>query len=127
MEQRPAIMSKSMMISATERSKQQVQRWIDLAKRVEQDVDKPKRLERHECKACFYSQRVGGAAITSRKCMCCDTSQTYGSTNTDVLCVKCAKEHALCKHCGGDLELRERRRNWPIKPTLDEKECNNVE
>lgn len=113
MNQRPLLMSKGTLIGATERAKQRVQDWIDLANAATNDTRHAQRIASHECKACFYSSRMGGAAITTRNCMCCSQPQTYGSTNTDVLCLPCAKEGSLCKHCGADLELRTRRRNWP--------------
>ena len=39
----------------------------------------------------------------------------YSSTNTDRLCMDCAKKHHLCKHCGGDISMRARRKDWPEK------------
>lgn len=113
MQQKKAIMSKSLMIGATETASRRVKSWLDLARKVTEDSDKAARLERQECKGCFYSSRMGGAAMTSRDCMCCDKSQLFGSTNTDVLCQPCAVAESLCKHCGGDLELRTQRRKWP--------------
>jgi hypothetical protein len=69
------------------------------------------RLKKGECRTCFYirNSRIGGAAMTSRPCGICGWDQMYGSTNTDVLCMKCAEIHKLCKYCGGDLEMRTRR------------------
>jgi len=45
--------------------------------------------------------------------MCCGKDQLYGNTRTDALCLECAQETMLCKHCGGDRELRTERRDWP--------------
>lgn len=114
MQQRPAIMSKNTMVGATERAKSRVAEWVRLAEDVINDTRRAERKTRHECKACFYSSRIGGAAMTTRPCMCCGADQLHGSTSTDVLCANCAKEHSLCKHCGGDLELRPRRKTWPV-------------
>ena len=113
MEQRPAVMSKSLMVRETERSKSRVESWIKLAEEVSSDAKHDLRVKKCECKACFYASRVGGAAMTERACMCCGAVTLYGSTATDVLCQECAEKHSLCKHCGGDLELRIRRKNWP--------------
>ena len=106
-------MNKGNMIGATERAKARVKSWADLAAEVESDARKADRLKRHECKACFYASRMGGAAMTTRPCMSCGSEEMYGSTNTDVLCMGCATTHGLCKHCGGDLEMRARRKDWP--------------
>lgn len=113
MEQRPMVMNVGNMVGATERAKARVQSWIDLALEVSTDARGKERLAAQECKACFYAGRIGGAAITNRPCMACGETQTYGSTNTDVLCRPCASGGQLCKHCGGDVELRARRRTWP--------------
>ena len=89
---------------------------INGAKALGYDARKNERLKRHECKACFYASRIGGAAMTTRPCMSCGSEEMYGSTATDVLCMDCATKHGLCKHCGGDLEMRTRRKDWPETP-----------
>lgn len=113
MHQRPLLMNKANMVAATERAKRHVQRQLDLAKEVAEDTRKEERLKAQLCKSCFYSARIGGAAMTTRPCMCCGDDEMYSSTATDVLCLDCARTHGLCKHCGGDLEMRVGRRNWP--------------
>lgn len=123
MEQRPSIMNVSNMLSATERAKQRVSDMLQLADDLKNDPRKEERLARCECPACFYFSRIGGAAMTRRLCMSCGKIELYGSTNTDALCPDCAKEHSLCKHCGGDLDMRTRRRNWP-KPKTAENSSN---
>lgn len=86
------------------------------AHRSAHDTEKERRLEFSKCKACFYLDgRFGGASITDRDCMCCGKEMSFPSTYTDVLCLDCAKEHSLCKHCGADMQLRVGRRNWPVK------------
>lgn len=107
------------MIGATERAKARVKGWADLAEEVASDARKAERLKRHECKACFYSSRIGGAAMTTRSCMSCGSDEMYGSTATDVLCMVCATKHELCRHCGGDLEMRTRRKDWPETPNVE--------
>jgi len=124
MEQRPHAMNKGNMIGATERAQQRVKAWLDHAAEVQADARKVDRLARLECKACFYASRLGGAAITTRPCMSCGSREVYGSTNTDVLCAPCATAGDLCKHCGGDREMRARRKAWPAAycetPSVDE-------
>jgi len=85
------------------------------AESIKTDDDKKNRLEKSECKMCFYRKgRIGGCAMTEQPCGICGIPVMYGSTCTDVLCLNCAKEHELCKHCGADRELRANRRkfNW---------------
>ena len=118
MERRPLVMCKANMIGWTERSKAFVNSRIELAKRLAEDTDKAKRIAEQQCKCCFYGGRIGGAAMTTQPCMCCHKPVMYGSTATDALCMDCAIENDLCKRCGGDIDLRARRKNWP-EPKVD--------
>lgn len=103
MEQRPVVMSKSLMISATERAQRRIKEWEEFSTAVLTDGRKEERLTRLECKACFYPGRVGGAAMTYRPCMSCGSRELYGSTNTDVLCAPCATAVTLpTKRTGAD-------------------------
>lgn len=103
------------MSNATHFSKRYTEEVIEEARNIENDTQRAERKAQSLCKACFYrGGRVGGATLTSQPCMSCGEIQHYGSTATDALCLECAKKHELCKQCGGDRELRERRRNWPV-------------
>lgn len=107
-------MTKERMKNNTHFSKQYVEAVLKQATQILEDSSKKERIAKSLCKACFYrGGRVGGAAITERPCMSCGETQVYGSTATDALCLDCAKEHSLCKNCGGDREMRERRKDWP--------------
>lgn len=75
------------------------------------DPEKKKRIEKQECSYCYYmKQKVGGAAVTFLQCGLCENQLTSGSICVDVLCLDCAKEQRLCKHCGGDIEMKHRRK-----------------
>lgn len=113
MHQQPMTMTRCNMIRATHDADNIVSAWMERAKAVSSDDRFDDRMKRHECKACFYGSKVGFAAVTKRPCMCCGKDQSYGSSYADALCMECAVEHGLCKHCGGDLAIRTRRRNWP--------------
>lgn len=113
MNRRPPVMSVGLMLGNTERAKARIAELQKLAQAIESDSDKSARLARQHCKACHYFSRMGGAAITTQPCMSCAKDQTYGSTATDALCRSCAEAGNLCRHCGGDIELRTRRRIWP--------------
>ena len=105
------------MVSASERALSYVNEILNTAKEIDRDEKKDERLAKQECKACFYMQRLGGAAMTSQPCMSCHEDQMYSSTSTDALCKPCAKSAELCKHCGGDINMRTRRKVWP-KPSI---------
>ncbi len=102
------------MHSATHMATRQVEDSIKHAIRVQDDPEREKRIAANQCRCCYYlSGRIGGAAMTSQPCSSCAVDQMFSSTNTDALCDACAKEHSLCKHCGGDREMRTLRRKWP--------------
>jgi hypothetical protein len=76
--------------------------------RIVMDSSEEKRLEEQECRCCFYDSKIGGAAMTETNCSNCEKILYFESTNTDKLCEDCAKKHKLCKHCGADMEYKER-------------------
>lgn len=80
-------------------------------RRYNYDVDKRReqRLEKHECKVCFYlKSRIGGAAITKKSCNVCGNAVVHATTCTGVACKECAEALHICTHCGGDLDGRTR-------------------
>lgn len=113
MEMKAQKMSVCNMVYATERAKRNIQAILDHAEEVKSDRQKNQRMSAHKCISCFYGSGIGCSAITSRPCMSCGENQMYGSTYTDVLCLVCAKKHNLCKHCGGDIDMKTRRKEWP--------------
>lgn len=113
MEMKAQKMSVCNMVYATERAKRNVNLILARAQEVKTDPKKGERVAANECIGCFYSSRIGGSAMTDRPCMSCGINQMYGSTYTDVLCLACAKNHGLCKHCGGDIDMKVRRKEWP--------------
>lgn len=75
-----------------------------------EDSDKANRIIDNQCKVCYYNSRIGGARITHSNCDLCQDRVLYASTNVDKICKFCAVEHNLCKHCGSDINLKERRK-----------------
>lgn len=101
---------------ATSRAKGYAQELLQAVRDFEADPNRELRLETAlECKSCFYlhRSRVGGAAMTYWTCGVCGKEDLHGSTATPRVCISCAKEHQLCRNCGGDLHMRERRRKFP--------------
>jgi hypothetical protein len=79
---------------------------LDHAANLLNDPKKAEREARCFCKACFYSKGgLAGQAFTSQPCARCGSDETYTTTATDSLCLKCAKADNLCKHCGGDIAM----------------------
>lgn len=84
----------------------------------DEDYDRAVRLAECLCVACFYNKsRIGGARCTSNQCAFCDTVLHSGNTNVDVMCQECAKKTGLCRHCGCDLDLKNRRKRELPTPT----------
>lgn len=100
------------MQSATHFGRQRLQNWIERAERAFADLDREKRLERHECRWCYYahSERMGGAAMTTKPCDHCELVMTFGSTNTDRICKPCGERLGLCVRCCADINLVDRRK-----------------
>ena len=72
------------------------------------------RLYSQECKTCFYLRgSVCGQAFTSYICGLCGTEQMHHNTCVPRLCRECATANELCRQCGGDIDMRQRRNNWP--------------
>lgn len=84
------------------------------------DAQKEERLAAQQCKGCFYLRRrvLAAQAFTDQPCACCLVVQRYSSSNTDALCMSCAQEHRLCKHCSADIDLDTTRQDWPDRPSF---------
>lgn len=98
----------------THNSKERYLAIIAQAAKVLADPDANNRIIASECVVCFYGSRMGGACFTSQRCGLCDKLMSFASTSTDNFCLECAAKNDLCKHCGGDIDMKYRRKNWPV-------------
>lgn len=99
------------ILSATCGNKERVAWYRETVAKVDTDPEKAKRIASQQCAFCYYaSGRIGGAAMTSVQCGLCDKDLLFGNTCVDVLCPECAKTSSLCKHCGSDIDMKERRK-----------------
>ena len=64
------------------------------------------------CNYCSFivPERIGGSSITNVECGICGKEMVFGNTNVDAICSDCAKTNQLCKHCAGDIEMKNRRK-----------------
>lgn len=85
---------------------------IERAAKLLADPESIKRIEASECVVCFYSSKIGGAVMTNQECGICDKTMHFSSTATDNFCLDCAVKYNLCKHCGGDIDMKYRRKVW---------------
>lgn len=85
MQQQKEQITRSTISYRNKRAKEQIQHILQLAERITSDVEKEKRESMHLCLCCYYarSQRIGGAAITSKPCGVCEETMQFGSTATD--------------------------------------------
>jgi|CXWL01.1.fsa_nt_gi hypothetical protein len=76
------------------------------------DTHKKVRVEARKCKVCFYLRgtRISGQAFTTTLCQSCGVSMTFPTTDVDFYCLPCSKELLLCVDCGGDINLRSRKK-----------------
>lgn len=99
------------IMRANTHAKRLIEGTLKNAEDLKTDPDKKVRLEKNECKSCFYlNGRMGGSVMTERPCGICDEPMSFGSTCTDVTCTSCAHKNMLCKHCGGDIDSKNRRK-----------------
>ena len=94
------------VVRATEMNRAQLEYYG----RVLNDPENEQRVAAQVCQVCHYRGRVGGTACTSQQCAFCETVMRFGNTCTDVLCQPCAAAKRLCKHCGGDIDTKNRRK-----------------
>lgn len=74
------------------------------------DPDLGARTNTQKCVVCFYlNHRIVQQAFFSQPCGICEVPQTYCNSDTNILCLKCAQEHGICRHCGADFNLNEDR------------------
>ena len=68
-----------------------------------------------ECLACFVPYGAGRQGVGRvQQCGLCDAT-TEGGSDSDKLCLSCARANDLCKHCGGDINLKTTRRQRPYE------------
>lgn len=112
------------ILRASDWAKEYLRRSEQDLRNMTEDPQKDDRLAKMECVVCFYPfrGRIGGTMCTSSQCGICQKTIHSSNTNIDVVCLDCAKAHDLCKHCGGDIRMRTRRKFDPavVLPTLDE-------
>lgn len=72
----------------------------------DKDSDKLVRQENMICKHCYYimTDRIAGQTFTTLNCNSCNKEMSFPTTDTDDLCMQCAKELNCCKHCGQKMD-----------------------
>lgn len=95
--------------------KTRMQKWrfkdtIKLAELYTTDPEKEQRLKELNCICCYrgYNITIAGQAFTNSNCANCNEEMTFSNTNVDKLCNKCAIQYDVCKHCGADMNYKER-------------------
>lgn len=109
------IISRSSIEMSNFRNRDIVKHYIKKAEEYKSDKNREERLKACECIVCYGSSRIGGAAITFSSCSICKADLNSGNTNIDMLCKKCANDNGLCKHCGSDIDLINRRKKRPFE------------
>jgi hypothetical protein len=96
---------KNMIIFKTNSNQIKVKELRKRLQNYDNDDLKDVRLRKYECKVCTYiSSNMAFQAFTNTLCRICGKEMIFSSSDTDNLCVECAKENNLCKHCGGELD-----------------------
>ena len=110
---------------ANSQNRGDVDHYVERTEMMTKDPERKERLAKQECVVCYKAGRLGGAAMTTALCGICAKEMYFGNTNTDALCPECAKAAGLCRHCGADIDLKNRRkRTLPaIIPTPQDAEA----
>lgn len=111
------MLTKQDVIIKTYDIKNRVIEYIKKAEKYQTDPDKVKRVNTQKCIYCYYTPSIAGQAFTTSKCKICNNDILNSTTNYDMICINCAKEHSLCKKCGSDLELRTKRKKFKFDKT----------
>lgn len=106
-------MTQGDMRIATEYSVQRMKDYLELSYKLINDPDKVARIKKCECRWCFYSPKWHAGMPRAYQCGVCGVDHVRGNPLIIKICQQCATKHSLCRECGGDLEMRARRRNWP--------------
>jgi hypothetical protein len=101
----------STIVHATGTNKAHLKDIRNKVDRFDNDPDKERRLEKGECKFCYYVRsKIGGAAMTTKPCNACEVPVMYSSTCTGSVCKECSKKYRVCTYCGGDINGKNRRK-----------------
>lgn len=90
-----------------------------IVERVDADGEKKQRHEKANCQMCYEPYTGGRASTTAgteRPCGICGDRMLFGNGDPDKLCVACAKRAGLCRHCGGDIDMKHRRKPRDLNP-----------
>jgi hypothetical protein len=99
--------------TTTSYNRKHLDEWIDNAERAYTDADRKGREAHQRCRWCHYARagRVALQAFTEWTCIVCDVAQPpHHNSNHPKVCVACACANNLCTECGGDFDMRDRRK-----------------
>lgn len=110
--------SKSSIEVVNSLHKEKLNFWRRLLAQIDSDPQHKERIAMSQCGMCFYEKsRIGAATCTEVQCAFCDVILHSGNTNIDILCLECAANAGLCRHCGCDLDFKNRRQRLIPDPT----------
>lgn len=92
----------------TSMQKNRIADYINITEKLTTDPEKKQRLHAQECVCCYYISVMAGQGFTESKCYNCDVEMSFSTTSQDKLCDDCAKVFKACKHCGADINLKNR-------------------
>jgi len=92
--------------------KERIKNALELADNLRNDPNKKERKCQNLCLLCYYQERgMHTNASVTTDCKICSDKMYFGSSDIDKIDDVCAKIYGLCKHCGCDIEYKERRNN----------------
>jgi hypothetical protein len=105
MEQEFRKWDEGMIVYKTHYNKRRVEDMQEKLNNYNADIAITERTDGQKCKVCHYiNDGFAFQAFTDTYCGICGKKMTFPTSNTDKLCIDCAKIHGLCKHCGGRMD-----------------------
>ncbi|MCY9873857.1 hypothetical protein [Vibrio barjaei] len=81
------------------------------------DSESERRTDSKLCLLCYYLPMEEDLQFkqTVKPCGICDAQMTSNFAITDVICSKCSSFEGICKNCGADYELKEKKDCYPFE------------
>lgn len=80
----------------------------NITRKLVNDPEREQRLKEQECVCCYYISIMAGQGFTQSNCYSCDKLMQFSTTSQDELCSECAIKFKVCKHCGADINYKQR-------------------
>jgi len=89
--------------------KEHIKNLMEIAEKFQKDPDKKARKKENNCIPCYYYNGMHGNNMPIKNCDFCKKPVQYFNSDVDKICLDCASKYGLCKRCGADIDLKNKR------------------